>query len=245
MERGRDVSMSLLPDVHRGLPFPNSPTRAALVSGSYLYYHYGCAGGGDPRGRPRPLQPLCSWLVAAGAGAGPGGCPQLVPRLADIQRSLVEMGDKPPVFVGSRDWIGTVEAALCVDHFFGVPCKIVHSPRGEGLGGQMGVLYAHFEGGGGPVMVGGDADSASKGLLGVCSTPTSHHLLVLDPHYYGGVGNLRREGVQAAGWVHWQGLASFDPTSFYNLCLPQFRWDTSKATGGEAWGTVLVKTDVH
>ncbi|KAM7134009.1 ufm1-specific protease 1 isoform 1-T1 [Macrochelys suwanniensis] len=141
------------------------------------------------------------------------------------------MGDKPPAFAGSRDWIGTVEAALCVDHFFGVPCKIVHSPRGSGLAGQVGALYAHFQGGGGPVMLGGDADSSSKGLLGVCSVPAGPHLLVLDPHYYQGARGLGREGMQAAGWVRWQGLASFDPASFYNLCLPQFRRDAGDSAG--------------
>ncbi|XP_030404075.1 inactive Ufm1-specific protease 1 isoform X2 [Gopherus evgoodei] len=133
MEGAGDVPRSLLPDVHQGLPFPGSPTRAALVSGSYLYYHYGCDGV-DDRGWGcgyRTLQTLCSWLT--GAGAGPGGCPQPVPTLLAIQQALVEMGDKPPAFAGSRDWIGTVEAGLCLDHFFGVPCKIVHSPRGRGL----------------------------------------------------------------------------------------------------------------
>ncbi|XP_074839147.1 ufm1-specific protease 1 isoform X2 [Carettochelys insculpta] len=212
--------MSLFPDIHWGLPFPASPTRAALVSGSYLYYHYGCDGV-DDRGWGcgyRTLQTLCSWLTAAGVGPDPL---QPVPGLRDFQRALVEMGDKPPTFTGSRDWIGTVEATLCIDHFFGVPCKLVHCPRGEGLGGQVEALYAHFQGGGGPIMVGGDADSASKGLLGVCSSRHGHHLLVLDPHYYGGAGSLEREGAQAGGWVRWQALASFDPTSFYNLCLPQ------------------------
>ncbi|XP_053861485.1 inactive Ufm1-specific protease 1 [Malaclemys terrapin pileata] len=222
MEGAGDVLRTLLPDVHRGLPFPGSPTRAALVSGSYLYYHYGCDGV-DDRGWGcgyRTLQTLCSWL--AGVGAGSGACPRPVPSLLAIQQALVEMGDKPTAFAGSRDWIGTVEAALCMDHFFGVPCKILHSPWGRGLGRQVGALYAHFQGGGGPVMLGGDADSSSKGLLGVCSVPAGHHLLVLDPHYYWGAGDLGREGMQAAGWVRWQGLASFDPASFYNLCLPQF-----------------------
>ncbi|CAM4719153.1 unnamed protein product [Caretta caretta] len=233
MEGAGAVPRSLLPDIHQGLPFPGSPTRAALVSGSYLYYHYGCDGV-DDRGWGcgyRTLQTLCSWLAAAGAGVGPGGSPRPVPSLPAIQRALVEMGDKPPAFAGSRDWIGTVEATLCVDHFFGVPCKIVHSPRGSGLGQQVGALYAHFQEGGGPVMLGGDADSSSKGLLGVCSMPAGHHLLVLDPHYYRGAGGLGREGMQAAGWVHWQGLASFDPASFYNLCLPQFWRDPSEGGG--------------
>uniref|UniRef100_A0A8C8RHW4 UFM1 specific peptidase 1 (inactive) n=1 Tax=Pelusios castaneus TaxID=367368 RepID=A0A8C8RHW4_9SAUR len=231
--------MSLLPNIHQGLPFPGPPTEAALVSGPYLYYHYGCDGL-DDRGWGcgyRTLQTLCSWLAAAGARAGPGGSPQQVPTLPALQQALVDMGDKAPAFTSSQEWIGTVEAALCIDHFFGVPCKIAHSPRGQGLEGQLGALCAHFQGGGGPVMLGGDADSSSKGILGVCSTPAGPHLLILDPHYYQGVGGLTREGVQAAGWVHWQPLAALDPTSFYNLCLPQFFRPTTGEGENEGDGT--------
>ncbi|XP_067412418.1 LOW QUALITY PROTEIN: ufm1-specific protease 1 [Emydura macquarii macquarii] len=232
MEGAGDPPTSLLLNIHQGLPFPGSPTRAALVSGPYLYYHYGCDGL-DDRGWGcgyRTLQTLCSWLVA---GAEPGGTPSRpVPPLPTLQQALVEMGDKAPAFAGSQDWIGTVEAALCIDWFFGVPCKILHSPRGRGLEGQLGALYAHFQGGGGPVMLGGDADSSSKGILGVCSAPPSHHLLILDPHYYG-AGSLGREGAQAAGWVGWRALASFDTASFYNLCLPQFFRQSKGEGAGE------------
>ncbi|XP_042329464.1 inactive Ufm1-specific protease 1 [Sceloporus undulatus] len=214
--------MSLLSDVHLGLPFPASPRRMALVSGSYCYYHYGCDGV-DDRGWGcgyRTLQTVCSWLAASAHPRETDDHP--VPSLKEIQDSLVEMGDKPPSFAGSRDWIGTVEAALCMDHFCAVPGKLIHLPRGQDLGKELETLYAHFQGGGGPVMMGGDRDNSSKGLLGVCSGPKGHHLLVLDPHYYGRAGSLAKAGLQAKGWVCWRELGSFEEGSFYNLCLPQF-----------------------
>ncbi|XP_032094158.1 inactive Ufm1-specific protease 1 [Thamnophis elegans] len=214
--------MALLSTVHLGLPPPGCPHRLALVSGPYHYHHYGCDGV-DDRGWGcgyRTLQTMCSWLLAAGGEGGAARRP--VPSLKEIQDSLVKMGDKPPSFSGSRDWIGTVEAALCMDRFYEVPGKLLHIRLGKDLEGELETLYAHFQGGGGPVMMGGGRDHSSKGLLGVCSGPEGHHLLVLDPHFYGRAGSLSRQEAQGKGWVSWRGLGSFEETSFYNLCLPQF-----------------------
>jgi len=44
----------------------------------------------------------------------------LVPGLGEIQKILVDIGDKPISFIGSREWIGSVEACLCMDQTFGV-----------------------------------------------------------------------------------------------------------------------------
>ncbi|XP_026547371.1 inactive Ufm1-specific protease 1 [Notechis scutatus] len=213
--------MTLPSTVHLGLPPPGRPYRLALVAGPYRYYHYGCDGV-DDRGWGcgyRTLQTMCSWLTAARGGGEEGAA---VPSLKEIQEALVEMGDKPASFAGSRDWIGTVEAALCLDRFYGVPGKLLHVRVGRDLEGELETLYAHFRDGGGPGMMGGGRDNASKGLLGVCSGPEGHHLLVLDPHFYGGAGTLSRQDAQAQGWVSWRALGSFEETSFYNLCLPQF-----------------------
>lgn len=43
-----------------------------------------------------------------------------VPSVGDIQRALVEVGDKPAEFAGSREWIGCFEACLVLDHLFRV-----------------------------------------------------------------------------------------------------------------------------
>jgi len=37
-----------------------------------------------------------------------------------MQQALVALGDKPANFVGSRDWIGSVEITLLLDHFYQV-----------------------------------------------------------------------------------------------------------------------------
>lgn len=203
--------MEPLRDVHVGLSAPRAG-RLALLSGHYLYYHYGCDGV-DDRGWGcgyRTLQTLCSW---------PEGRPARVPALAAVQAALEAMGDKPPGFRGSRDWIGCVEACLCLDYFGGPRGRLCHVPRGAGLRDQLEMLHGHFAGGGGPVMVGGDADARSKALLGVCLGPGPEaSVLILDPHCWETPNNPRE--LQAAGWVGWQKVGTaFDPTSFYNLCL--------------------------
>jgi hypothetical protein len=43
-----------------------------------------------------------------------------VPSLRKIQEILVEVGDKPQNFVGSKEWIGSFEACIVLDHLFGV-----------------------------------------------------------------------------------------------------------------------------
>ncbi|XP_025066872.1 inactive Ufm1-specific protease 1 [Alligator sinensis] len=191
-----------------------SPARLALTVRALLEATQTLPRDAAPR---KPLQTLCSWLLAAGAGVG------AVPGLRALQEALVATGDKPPAFAGSRDWVGTVEATICLDHLLGVPCKLVHIHEGRGLAAHVGALHAHFRGGGGPVMMGGGTDHGAKGVLGVCSEPPTHYLLVLDPHYWGGPGSLTRAGAQTMGWVGWWELGSFEPDSFYNLCLPQLR----------------------
>ncbi|XP_004840218.1 inactive Ufm1-specific protease 1 [Heterocephalus glaber] len=207
------AALELLQDVHLGLAPPRrSPARLAVLSGHYLYYHYGCDGL-DDRGWGcgyRTLQTLCSWPEGQAAG---------VPGLNAVQAALEDMGDKPPRFRGSLSWIGCVEACLCLEHFGGPQGRLCHVPRGAGLHSELERLYSHFAGGGGPVMVGGDADAQAKALLGVCVGPgTEAYVLILDPHYWGALKKPRE--LQAAGWVGWQEVTTaFDPTSFYNLCL--------------------------
>ena len=108
------------------------------------------------------------------------------PSIRDIQLMLVEMEDKPQSFVGSREWIGSFEVCLIIDKIYDVPCKIKHISSGKDLIHSVDELHQHFEKFGSPIMMGGDQDCSSKGILGVASsTNNEHFLLVADPHYYG------------------------------------------------------------
>ncbi len=61
------------------------------------------------------MQSLCSWAVGQVATTTTS-----VPSVRDIQKILVEVGDKTESHVGSRDWIGTYEACIVMDHLYGV-----------------------------------------------------------------------------------------------------------------------------
>jgi hypothetical protein len=37
----------------------------------------------------------------------------------EIQRMLVQMGDKPQRFIGSKQWIGAMEAQMLLDQYLG------------------------------------------------------------------------------------------------------------------------------
>lgn len=38
----------------------------------------------------------------------------------EIQQALVDIGDKEPYFVGSREWIGAIELSFVLDKLLGV-----------------------------------------------------------------------------------------------------------------------------
>ncbi|KAM9836817.1 ufm1-specific protease 1 [Aulostomus maculatus] len=208
-------------NVHVGLPAPLvGPVKCSLIKGDYQYYYYGCDGQ-DDRGWGcgyRTIQTMASWLCHNWA---PKGQPRPPPSLPEIQQALVSMGDKPGWFSGSREWIGTFEASLVLDYFYDVPCKVLHVRGGGAELEQVAVkeLHQHFEKHGSPVMMGGDRDNSSKGILGVCTENKGSYMLIVDPHYYG--CPLEREEVQRRGWVGWKRVSSLDQSSFYNLCMPQ------------------------
>ncbi|PVD27922.1 hypothetical protein C0Q70_10497 [Pomacea canaliculata] len=140
-----------------------------------------------------------------------------VPSIPNAQEALVTIGDKPSEFYGSHQWIGSYEVCLCIDYFFKVPCRILHVSKGSELKQHLSALKNHFKNLGSPVMMGGDTDNASKGILGVCTRPAA--LLVLDPHYYGPVSDVAT--LQAAGFIRWTPIEDFHENSFYNFCIPQ------------------------
>ena len=55
-----------------------------------------------------------------------------VPSHKEMQKALVEMGDKEKDFIGSNQWIGAFEVSLCINYFTdGFDCKIVNVAQGS------------------------------------------------------------------------------------------------------------------
>ncbi len=57
---------------------------------------------------------MCSWVVNLHKKS------LAVPTIDKIQSCLVEIGDKPSSFLKSREWIGSFEASIIIDHLYGV-----------------------------------------------------------------------------------------------------------------------------
>ena len=69
-------------------------------------------------------------------------------------QTLVDSGDKPPSLVGSKQWIGSFEVSVVLNHLLGVSSKILHVPSGAEMGSQGRQLLLHFRTHGTPVMIG-------------------------------------------------------------------------------------------
>ncbi|KAI0231174.1 Ufm1-specific protease 1 [Lamellibrachia satsuma] len=213
--------MQLAKNPHEGLPVPSgiNPASLALVRGDYFYYHFGCDGV-DDRGWGcgyRTLQLLSSWVRAKQISCGEN--PRPVPSVSEIQDALVKMQDKPVDFLGSKEWIGSVEVGLIIDFFFNVACPILHVRSGEMLQDHMEKITHHFRMNGSPVMVGGSTDTAAKALLGICESDKTIYFLILDPHYYGDTPN--QDMLVSRHLLEWRTLSCFVADSFYNLCMPR------------------------
>ncbi|XP_035435310.2 ufm1-specific protease 1 [Spodoptera frugiperda] len=207
----------LLTNVHETAGISKNSGKTYLVSGNYKYYHYLCDGF-DDRGWGcgyRTLQTICSWMSENVSSE------VKVPSIREIQDILVQLEDKPLSFLGSRQWIGSFEVCLVIDKLYDIPSKIVHVNHGDELKTIVDTLVSHFDKFGSPVMMGGDVDASSKGILGIHVGQQNTSLLVVDPHYVG--KEQTKEFLFHKGWVKWQRLTDFMDTSFYNLCLPQVK----------------------
>ncbi|KAA0195533.1 hypothetical protein HAZT_HAZT006119 [Hyalella azteca] len=224
MGGGQDYVCSLLTNPHAGLSLPPDAGTVNLVQGDYLFYHYGCDGF-DDRGWGcgyRTLMSLSSWIRGQKLRSHDNsGFSTLapVPANKNIQEILTKIQDKPPSFIGSHDWIGCVEAGYVLDELYGVECRIVHVASGAQLDKHVPELVEHFKVRGSPVMMGGDRDNLSKGIMGICQCKDMTYLLVVDPHFWGEARD--RNSLQSEGYVQWKPLSEFDGNSFYNFCLPQ------------------------
>ena len=71
--------------------------------------------------------------------------------LSHLTQVLVEVGDKEPSFVGSKQWIGSFEVSIILDHLLGVSSRITN---GAEMGSTGRELLRHFREEGTPVMIG-------------------------------------------------------------------------------------------
>lgn len=214
-------SSSLLKDVHTDIPSSGvSGGTISLIDGSYEYYHY-LHDGIDDNGwgcAYRSLQTIISWFRLQQYSASK------VPSHREIQQALVEIGDKEPAFIGSREWIGAIELSFVLDKLLGVSCKIMNVRSGAEFPEKCRELAMHFETQGTPVMIGGGVLAYT--LLGVDYNEVSGDcaFLILDPHYTGG-DDLKK--IVNGGWCGWKksvdskGRNFFLKDKFYNLLLPQ------------------------
>eukprot|EP00850_Spirogloea_muscicola_P020334 SM000212S06927 [mRNA] locus=s212:239709:245246:- [translate_table: standard] len=210
-----------LMDVHVGLqPSGVVGGQPSLIQGSYQYFHYmqdrmddngwGCA--------YRSLQTIMSWfLLQHYTGLA-------VPNHRSIQQTLVDIGDKPPSFVGSCQWIGAIELSYVLDQLLGVTCRILNIQSGADMPSKGRELAHHFDTKGTPVMIGGGVLAYT--LLGVDYNEMTGEcaFLILDPHYTGGE-DLKT--IRSGGWCGWKSAVTekgkdfFVRDAFYNLLLPQ------------------------
>ncbi|KAF8659629.1 hypothetical protein HU200_058386 [Digitaria exilis] len=212
---------SLLRDVHREIPSSGvSGGIMSLIDGSYEYYHY-LHDGIDDNGwgcAYRSLQTIISWYRLQQYSSID------VPSHREIQQVLVEIGDKDPSFIGSREWIGAIELSFVLDKLLGASCKIINVRSGNELPEKCRELARHFETQGTPVMIGGGVLAYT--LLGVDYNEASGDcaFLILDPHYTGS-DDIKK--IVNGGWCGWKksvdskGRSFFLKDKFYNLLLPQ------------------------
>lgn len=204
----------VLKNTHIGLKPSGIAGKVSTVQGTYGYHHYmqdrfddnkwGCA--------YRSLQTLISWFRYQGYTDKP------IPTHREIQKSLVDIGDKPAKFIGSCQWIGSQEVGFVLDNLLGVSSKFLYVGSGADLAGKGRELAHHFDTSGTPVMIGGGV--LAHTILGVdwnCETGDIS-FLILDPHYTGGED---LSIIQKQGWCGWKGEDFWDANAYYNMCLPQ------------------------
>ena len=205
-----------LDNVHCGLESKHGVAggQVGLVRGRYTYHHYmqdtfdddgwGCA--------YRSLQTIISWFKHQGYTETE------VPSHRQIQKCLVDIGDKEAKFIGSKQWIGSTEVGFVLETACEVQSKFVSVSQGSDLASKARELLRHFTSEGTPVMIGGGVYAHT--ILGVAWDEATGDTkwLILDPHY---TGSEDIKTILSKGWCGWKGPNFWNQTAFYNMCLPQ------------------------
>lgn len=188
--------------------------QSSIVYGLYAYHHY-MQNGFDDNGwgcAYRSLQTIVSWYRLQGYTNAP------IPSHKEIQKCLVDIGDKPSNFIGSKQWIGSTEVGFTLETLLGVNVKILCAANGEEVSALASDLAYHFETQGTPVMIGGGV--LAHTILGINYDESSGEVkfLILDPHY---TGPEKINTIVNKGWCGWKTKDFWKKNSFYNMCLPQ------------------------
>ncbi|XP_012232695.2 ufm1-specific protease 2 [Linepithema humile] len=199
---------------HQALLNKNITGKLSIVNGLYSYHHYmqdnfddngwGCA--------YRSLQTIVSWYRLQGYTEIP------IPSHLKIQQCLVDIGDKPSSFIGSKQWIGSTEVSFVLQTLLNVDIKILRASSGEEMSSLISQLANHFDTHGTPVMIGGGV--LAHTILGVSYDEHSEEgkFLILDPHY---TGTDHLSIIISKGWCGWKTKDFWKKNAFYNMCLPQ------------------------
>ncbi|KHN78454.1 putative Ufm1-specific protease [Toxocara canis] len=208
-----ESSSRLLRDPHLYISNYKPKGELSLVKGHYDYHHY-MQDGVDDTGwgcAYRSLQSIWSWLILQGHTDKP------VPTHRQIQESLYECGDKDAKFVGSRQWIGSMELSYCLNNMLGLESRIISTNSGAEIADNVRQLAQHFKNSGAPVMIGGGM--LAHTILGVDFNDLTGEcaFLVLDPHY---AGEEDISTVVSKGWCGWKAPSFWKQDDFYNMLLP-------------------------
>ena len=187
----------------------------SIVQGHYAYYHYlqdklqdngwGCA--------YRTLQTICSFFVLQGYSQSVP-----IPTIQNIQEMLVSLKDKEQRFIGSKEWIGSMEVGLVLNYCYGVQCKTLFVSSGSEVNSHARAFALHFNTQGTPIMIGGGV--LAYGLLGIDYNQHTGDVryLILDPHY---TGSDSISPMLKGGWIGWKKSDLFLSDHFYNFAMPQ------------------------
>ncbi|KAI4493312.1 hypothetical protein M0802_009480 [Mischocyttarus mexicanus] len=203
----------LIINPHESIPSIKDGT-TSIVYGLYSYHHYmqndfddngwGCA--------YRSLQTIISWYRLQGYTNIP------IPTHKEIQKCLVDIGDKPSNFINSKEWIGSTEVGFVLETLLGVSISVLCASNGDEISNFASAIANHFDTQGTPIMIGGGV--LAHTILGINYNETTEEVkfLILDPHY---TGPDKLSTVINKGWCGWKSKDFWRRDSFYNMCLPQ------------------------
>uniref|UniRef100_A0A0N4U8B1 Ufm1-specific protease n=1 Tax=Dracunculus medinensis TaxID=318479 RepID=A0A0N4U8B1_DRAME len=207
------LQTNLLRSPHLSINKYKAKGELSIIQGAYNYHHYmqdgindngwGCA--------YRSFQTIWSFFLIQGY------TDKQVPSHREIQQSLHDCGDKDAKFVGSRQWIGSLELSYCLENMLNITSRIIALNSGAEIVDNARQIGLHFKTNGTPIMIGGGMLAYT--ILGVDFNEITGDcaFLVLDPHY---TGDEIIDTVISKGWCGWKPPSFWKSEHFYNLLLP-------------------------